>query len=101
MSVTVTQKGTDGWSGQSIRIHLEKRVFTCELGQAILDNNGQKTFDCSPECDGGDTCCTSSNKCGEGEGDCDADADCQSGLICGKDNCVGKNFDATDDCCMK
>ena len=53
------------------------------------------------ECDGGDTCCTSSNKCGEGEGDCDADADCQSGLICGKDNCVGKNFDATDDCCMK
>ena len=48
MSVTVTQKGTDGWIGQSIRIHLEKRVFTCELGQAILDNNGQKTFDCSP-----------------------------------------------------
>ena len=45
--MTVTHKGTDGWIGQFIRIHLVKKVFKCEIGQ-VLDNDGQKTFDCSP-----------------------------------------------------
>merc|ERR1711902_488099 len=53
-------------------------------------------------CNGGDwTCCSSTNKCGEGEGDCDSDAECQSGLICGKDNCVGSSFLTGEDCCTK
>ena len=36
----------------------------------------------------------------EGEGDCDADEHCLGSLECGKDNCVGTNFDSTDDCCF-
>ena len=51
-------------------------------------------------CDGGNSCCTAENQCGVGEGDCDSDADCNPGLVCGKANCVGSGFDATDDCCM-
>ena len=34
-----------------------------------------------------------------GEGDCDNDDHCSGSLKCGKDNCVGPNFDRTDDCC--
>ena len=36
----------------------------------------------------------------EGEGDCDNDSDCLGLLQCGTDNCVGINFDSTDDCCF-
>jgi len=50
-------------------------------------------------CVGGDACCTDRGNCGIGEGDCDTDDDCQSGLVCGRDNCVGEGFDSTDDCC--
>ena len=50
-------------------------------------------------CNGGNSCCTSSNQCGVGEGDCDNDSDCQSGLVCGENNCVGNVFDSGDDCC--
>ena len=50
-------------------------------------------------CDGGDSCCSSDNMCGDGEGDCDHDGDCLSG-VCGTDNCVGEGFDSTDDCCI-
>ena len=62
------------------------------------------------KCDGGDSCCTSSRKCGVGtlnsfksiricmrdlylclsligEGDCDRNSDCKAGLKCGKNNC--------------
>merc|ERR1719150_3046153 len=49
-------------------------------------------------CNGGDSCCSSDNMCGDGEGDCDHDGDCLSG-VCGTDNCVGEGFDSTDDCC--
>merc|ERR1711962_1570721 len=59
-----------------------------------------------PTCDGSAnawSCCSSTNKCGEGEGDCDNDNECQSGLVCGKDNCQsfipGANSQA--DCCVK
>ena len=50
-------------------------------------------------CNGGDSCCSSDNMCGDGEGDCDYDGDCISG-VCGTDNCVGEGFDSTDDCCI-
>ena len=59
-------------------------------------------------CNGGNTCCTPDNKCGEDEGDCDADNDCQDGLKCGIDNCSNKGngnpnneWNAEDDCCYK
>ena len=49
------------------------------------------------------TCCSSSNQCGVGGGDCDTDSDCQSGLVCGSNNCRTFNSKAsrTADCCMK
>ena len=50
-------------------------------------------------CNGGDTCCTSSNQCDVGEGDCDSDNGCKGNLVCGKNNCAGSTFDSTDDCC--
>merc|ERR1712141_678149 len=56
---------------------------------------------CDPPCDGGDSCCTSSNQCNAGEGDCDSDADCFGEGECNNslDNCNGATYDATDDCC--
>ena len=61
------------------------------------------TDDCCvrKKCTGKEGCCTEKNKCGEGEGDCGSDEDCQNGLVCGKNNCKGKTFDKTDDCCVK
>ena len=50
-------------------------------------------------CDGGDSCCTPDNKCGEGEGDCDSNDDCFPGLYCGHNNCSGVTFENGDDCC--
>ena len=48
-------------------------------------------------------CCTSSNKCGIGGGDCDSDSDCESGLVCGTNNCRSFNNEASSsaDCCME
>ena len=52
-------------------------------------------------CNGGDSCCTSSNKCGLKEGDCDSNRDCSHAYVCGGNNCSGGSFDSTDDCCYK
>ena len=41
------------------------------------------------------------NPCREGEGDCDGNRECQSGLKCGYNNCVGSQYDETDDCCVE
>ena len=40
-------------------------------------------------CRGGEHCCVRNDvkMCGEGDGDCNHDRDCDSGLICGDDNC--------------
>ena len=49
-------------------------------------------------------CCSPYNLCREGEGDCDKDADCDSGLICGYDNCLDFNSswtNSTFDCCTQ
>ena len=57
-----------------------------------------------PACNGGDSCCTPTHKCGEDDGDCDIDADCKVGLKCGEDNCSQKSdmkWDKTDDCCYR
>jgi hypothetical protein len=54
---------------------------------------------------GGATCCTSSNQCGEGEGDCDRDTDCFGNLMCGERNGFDNNCDTSlgfpsdFDCC--
>ena len=54
---------------------------------------------------GGDSCCTSSQQCGEGEGDCDTDVDCAGNLKCGQGNGFDDNCDTSlgflwdDDCC--
>ena len=53
----------------------------------------------SRRCRGGDSCCTESQPCGRNEGDCDSDRDCRGRLQCGIDNCRGRRFDDTDDCC--
>ena len=47
-------------------------------------------------------CCSESNKCSVGRGDCDSDSHCQTGLKCGKDNCIKFSYDFPDlgyDCC--
>ena len=55
--------------------------------------------------DGGSSCCSSSNQCGEGEGDCDDDGDCFGNLKCGQgsgydDNCdTSLGFGSKYDCC--
>ena len=59
---------------------------------------------CYTACTGGNSCCTTTNKCGENEGDCDTDSQCKEGLKCGTDNCIGKSgfqWGAADDCCYK
>ena len=45
-------------------------------------------------------CCNSSNLCDVDEGDCGADSDCESGLICGTNNCASP-FPDTHDCCTR
>ena len=52
-------------------------------------------------CRGGDSCCSSQDKCGWGEGDCDYDSDCKGALTCGYNNCgkIRGSFDWDDDCC--
>ena len=50
-----------------------------------------------PMCNGADSGCYN---IAEGDGDCDSDADCQPGLSC-ENNCVGAQFDASDDCCFR
>lgn len=52
-------------------------------------------------CYKGNSCCSSSNKCGEGHGDCDYDYDCKAGLVCGENNCLGSAFSSNDDCCKQ
>jgi len=55
------------------------------------------------KCTGGDSCCSIyPYRCGYMEGDCDNDAQCQTGLICGTNNCPkGGTFEDEDDCCEK
>jgi len=48
-------------------------------------------------CNGDDSCCTPTNRCGIFEGDCDDDEDCLGGLVCGSNNCKGMGL--FDDCC--
>jgi len=57
-------------------------------------------------CDGGNSCCTETNKCWVGEGDCDDNHDCQEGLQCGNANCHWDQdncgfFCVKDDCCAR
>jgi hypothetical protein len=59
---------------------------------------------CFTGCKGGDSCCTTRNRCGEDEGDCDNDSDCKAGLKCGQDNCSQKSgflWNPADDCCYR
>ena len=56
------------------------------------------------KCQGSNTnwsCCTSSSPCKEDEGDCDTDSDCESGLVCGTDNCPSGFPSSAYDCCYK
>ena len=39
--------------------------------------------------------------CKEDEGDCDSDSDCESGLVCGTDNCPSGFPSSAYDCCYK
>ena len=44
-------------------------------------------------------CCHSSSPCKEDEGDCDNDSDCESGLVCGTNNCASDFPSSGYDCC--
>jgi len=72
----------------------------CDLASAIADGcSGLKECTLSNGYTTGD-CCNSSNLCDVDEGDCDEDSDCESGLICGTNNCASP-FPDTHDCCTR
>jgi len=72
----------------------------CDLETNIADGcAGLKTCTLSNGYTTGD-CCTSSHLCDVDEGDCDEDSDCESGLICGTNNCASP-FPDTHDCCTR
>merc|ERR1712227_1018420 len=55
-------------------------------------------------CDGGWSCCSSTNQCDVDQGDCDSDADCKTGLKCGSNNfkpSTANNYNSNSDCCYK
>ena len=61
----------------------------------------------NPNCNPNDNClgdpnfCTSRYPCSEDQGDCDYDNECNSGLICGSNNCPSQlEFGSTVDCCI-
>ena len=56
--------------------------FSAQLGD---DNRCQQDYDM---------------KCDLEQGDCDVNEDCHHGLVCGRDNCEGEEYDSTDDCCQ-
>ena len=63
-------------------------------------------FDTCSDGNGGVSCCTSANPCGDGKGDCDYDEECIDGLRCGQgngldDNCNSLLFPASYDCCYE
>ena len=89
---------------------------TCKNGGTCAEKDGKFTCSCpsgvtgdrcenNPDgCKGADNCCTSENKCGEWDGNCDSNSVCQTGLICGYNNCprkYGDSWDLTDNCCFK
>ena len=65
-------------------------------------------------CRGGVDCCVG-GRCGvgkcdvgryvmflsSGEGVCNSDSDCLGSLVCGEDNCWGRGFHSSDDCCQR
>jgi len=71
--------------------------------EKFFDKNLRTT---SSKCQGSNadmSCCTSSSPCKEDEGDCDTANDCESGLVCGNNNCPFKSGfpDSDYDCCEK
>lgn len=56
--------------------------------------------DLATPCKGNDDCCDGI-LCGINEGDCDSHENCAGHLRCGVDNCIGPDFDSTDDCCWE
>ena len=68
-----------------------------QLAHGMCDEDEPSSRVQAPRCNGRDSGCSN---IAEGDGDCDRHSDCQPGLRCGKDNCVGAQFDATDDCCF-
>jgi len=104
---------------QHFKLHSESNKFQCTVqeigcvhgvqGSSVLQNMGKLIQDfrkCSSGsvsgCKGGNwSCCTNTNKCGDGEGDCDYDSHCKSGLVCGTNNCEGSNFLTGEDCCTR
>jgi len=63
--------------------------------------------DSDASCNGGfqndiASCCTRSKPCKEGQGDCDNNYHCESGLLCGTNNCDKSKFPSgNSDCCEK
>jgi len=68
----------------------------------ILGNSNAHPYECSGELGHYNSCCTADRLCGLGQGDCDQDDECEEGLICGRNNCIDFNPDASrySDCCI-
>jgi len=45
--------------------------------------------------------CTADRPCDEGEGDCNKYEDCAEDLVCGSNNCQGRQYGRGDDCCRR
>eukprot|EP01062_Namystynia_karyoxenos_P058336 TRINITY_DN49899_c0_g1_i1.p1 TRINITY_DN49899_c0_g1~~TRINITY_DN49899_c0_g1_i1.p1 ORF type:complete len:714 (+),score=211.03 TRINITY_DN49899_c0_g1_i1:87-2144(+) len=84
----------------------------CDDGVASTSNDRCSAGECRGTCGGRDDGCVGRLAAlGLGDGDCDEDIDCESGLVCGHQNCgnfrdnhgwpSGNEFgwDLTDDCC--
>ena len=56
-------------------------------------------FDCCKASSNGYDECSTSNKCSAGEGHCQSHDECQSGLVCGTQNCAS-NYPSDYNCCM-
>ena len=81
--------------------HLQSKIYVLlrlgvklkKLGTPVGGFKCERNF-----CLGGDSCCdTKPGGCLVGEGDCDNDSHCKGDLVCGMDNCGGRDsFDGLD-----
>merc|ERR1719370_336129 len=93
---TVSTPGT--WNDLNCGSEDTNRGAICERPKPLVIQSRNKKID--RVCVGNDTCCADNKPCAINEGDCDTDADCKGESKCGRDNCLGDEFDSTDDCCV-
>ena len=68
-------------------------------GDGNCGPNAPAGFDCCKSSSNGYDECSTSNQCNAGEGHCQSHDQCQSGLVCGTQNC-GSTYPSDYNCCM-